>query len=109
MNGTGLRLSASGLTNLRSGAPLGGSQVTAVVRNSEPYTHLEGRYEVAIVAELVAPYIVRLDNPVLLDAEMRRLAVEEPYIVAARVANMWNQHVRYSDSPELPFNASLVG
>ncbi len=54
------------LRNLRSGARLGASQVTAVVRRADA---LEGGalYRVAFRAALVAPYFVRLREPMIVD------------------------------------------
>jgi hypothetical protein len=60
------------LRNLRSGNPLGASQVTAVVqRVATP----GGRsYPVAMTATLVAPYVVRLVDPVLVGGDEQSLA-----------------------------------
>lgn len=57
------RLRFSALRNLRSGAPLGASQVTAVVHLIDPANE-DGEYTVAFRAALVAPYFVRLRQPV---------------------------------------------
>jgi len=60
------RLNFGALRNLRSGAPLGASQVTAVVHRAD--TGLDGGdYTVAFRAALVEPYFVRLRRPVPLD------------------------------------------
>jgi len=55
------------LTNLRTGRPIGASQVTAVV-HWRPVSSQDGTqaYDVAIRAELVYPYFLRLRRPVLL-------------------------------------------
>ena len=53
------RLRFGALRNLRSGAPLGASQVTAVVE-CEDGKHDDGEYPVAFRASLVAPYFIRL-------------------------------------------------
>jgi hypothetical protein len=59
------QLHVSSLRNLRSGAIVGASQVTAVVRTSGEAA--DGRsYRVAMRTALVAPYFVRLKDPVLL-------------------------------------------
>jgi hypothetical protein len=60
------KLSFGGLRNLRSGAPLGASQVTAVVRRTER-GNSAGDYSVAFRAALVAPYFVRLRDPAPVD------------------------------------------
>lgn len=48
------------LCNLRTGRPIGASQVTAVVRYTGITTEETLMYEVAILAELVHPYFIRL-------------------------------------------------
>ncbi len=67
-------LGVSGPTSLRSrlltkspidqllGAPIGASQVTAIVRRTET-SGSAGDYSVAFRAALVAPYFVRLRDP----------------------------------------------
>jgi hypothetical protein len=60
------RLSFGALRNLRSGAPLGASQVTAVVHRADPGDG-GSEYPVAFRAALVAPYFVRLRRPMPLD------------------------------------------
>ena len=58
------RLHFEALRNLLSGSPVGASQVTAVVR-IEPSQLLQGQpYEIALSAQLVPPYFVRLFEPV---------------------------------------------
>ena len=60
----GGQLYARALRNLLSGNPVGASQVTAVVR-TEPSQFGQGRpYEIALSAQLVPPYFVRLLEPV---------------------------------------------
>lgn len=56
-------LSFGALSNLRSGAPLGASQVTAVVHRARTGRG-GGEYRVALRAALVEPYFVRLRDPV---------------------------------------------
>lgn len=52
---------ASSVWNLRSGAPVGSSQVTSVVRRAGIGSIETGaRYRVAFIADLVAPYLVTL-------------------------------------------------
>lgn len=56
-------LSLGELRNLLSGRPLGASQVTAVVaRNAEK--HSGSLYPATLLVDLLAPYFVRLRNPV---------------------------------------------
>ena len=52
------------MRNLRSGSPLGASQVTAVVSLESSPNHAGPDYIVALRARLVAPYIVTLRGPV---------------------------------------------
>jgi hypothetical protein len=54
------------LRNLRTGRPIGASQVTAVVRCTGIATEEPFMYEIAILAELVHPYFVRLKKARLL-------------------------------------------
>ena len=50
------------LRNLRTGRPVGASQVTAVVQCTGMGTEEPLMYDVAILAELANPYLVRLRN-----------------------------------------------
>lgn len=60
------RIALAALTNLRTGRPIGASQVTAVVR-FRPLDSEHGRvYDVSARAELVYPYFVKLCQPVML-------------------------------------------
>src|SRR5215213_2903772 len=52
------------LRNLRTGRPLGSSQVTAVVRRGPPTARGGRRYNVALHARLIEPYLVRLTQAV---------------------------------------------
>ncbi len=61
------RLKFGALRNLRSGSPLGTSQITAVVHRADS-RHGGGDYPVAFRAALVAPYFVRLREPIPLDS-----------------------------------------
>lgn len=54
------RIDESSLRNLRSGARLGASQVTSVVKRVAPSEG--GRYSVALRAQLVPPYLVVLSE-----------------------------------------------
>ncbi len=56
----------SALRNVRTGRPIGASQVTAVVLYSKDRPGETLTYEVAIRAELVYPYFIRLRQPVVL-------------------------------------------
>ena len=67
------QLTFGALRNLRSGAPLGASQVTAVVHRADTGQG-GGEYPVAFRAALVAPYFVRLRDPVPVD-HIRELLV----------------------------------
>jgi hypothetical protein len=65
------RVDVAALRNLRSGAPIGASQVTAIVARA-PAHHDDGGYPVAFRATLVAPYFVRLRQPVTLDGRQHQ-------------------------------------
>jgi hypothetical protein len=56
------------LRNIRTGRPIGASQVTAVVEHRRSSAEESLAYDVAIRAELVYPYFVRLQQPVVLPA-----------------------------------------
>lgn len=58
------RLAFRALRNVVSGNPLGASQVTAVVRQIDMRDGDSGDYTVAMRAQLVAPYFIRLREPV---------------------------------------------
>lgn len=59
-------LRPSDLRNLISGRPVGASQVTAVVERTDEASEGSGTtYVVRLMARLVAPYFVRLTDPVL--------------------------------------------
>jgi hypothetical protein len=60
----GVPLARSSLLNLRSGRPVGASQVSAVVRHDEHAPVLGRRYAVAFRARLAFPYFLRLKVPV---------------------------------------------
>ncbi len=60
------RIAFSGLRNLKTGRPVGASQVTAVVEHNAARLLTTPTYEVAIRAKLVYPYFLRLREPLLL-------------------------------------------
>jgi len=55
------------LRNLRSDAPIGASQVTAVVRRDPARIDRGRAYRVALRASLVRPYVLRLSSPELIE------------------------------------------
>jgi hypothetical protein len=57
-------LALNSLRNLRSGAPLGASQVTSVVRRIADATPVDLKYPVVARARLVYPYMVRLTRAI---------------------------------------------
>jgi hypothetical protein len=57
------------LRNFRSGAPIGASQVTAVVRRDAARLDCGRAYQVALRAALVRPYLLRLVSPELIDRQ----------------------------------------
>lgn len=69
-------VSFGALRNLRSGTPLGASQVTAVVERAADdrlTNDPQGAYVVALRAALAAPYFVRLLAPVAVEPRLDRL------------------------------------
>jgi len=68
---SGVSISQSELRNLRSGSPLGSSQVTAVVRRSKNRTVSDRNYQVTLSAELVDPFFVRLSDPKIIPRRLR--------------------------------------
>jgi hypothetical protein len=60
------RINFTALRNLRTGRPVGASQVTAVVRTDRSTLTERPGYEVVIRADLAYPYLVRLRRPVAL-------------------------------------------
>lgn len=75
------------LVNLQTKNKLGASQVTAVVELLKLPTQEGTAYPVALTAELVLPYFVRLENPVQLDMQRPRRGhhswYQQPLHVAA--------------------------
>jgi hypothetical protein len=67
------KINARGLCNLMSGRPIGASQVTAVVRRMENDPDSVVEYSLAIRAELVAPYFIKLINPLQIPSNVRML------------------------------------
>jgi hypothetical protein len=59
------------LANLLTGRPVGASQVTAVVRRLEREGVPIRRYGIVLRARLIAPFFLRLRNPILLSREDR--------------------------------------
>lgn len=57
-----LKIGFQQLSNLRTGRPVAASQVTAIVERRETETGGNSMYDVAILAELIEPYFVRLRN-----------------------------------------------
>jgi hypothetical protein len=66
------RLTFHALRNVISGSPLGASQVTAVVRQVDMRDGERGDYMIAFRAQLVAPYFIRLREPVAVDGSAER-------------------------------------
>jgi hypothetical protein len=72
--------------NMLSGSRLGASQVTAVVRRSEPIRADGQFYVVALRADLVWPFFVRLAEPVGVGNDDRRQA---PRLAEQRRPLVW--------------------
>ena len=61
-------LNISGLVNAKSGTKVGFSQVTAVVKKREESSNAEQEYSVAMRCQLEHPFVVTLQDPVVLPA-----------------------------------------
>lgn len=81
------RLIYEALVNLQTKNKLGASQVTAVVQLLKVAKQEGTAYPVALIAELVFPYFVRLENPVGLDIQRpkrdRKALHQQPLLSAA--------------------------
>lgn len=77
---SGGKIVFNSLRNIRTGQPIGASQVTAVVEQHETSEKTPLTYDVAIRAELVYPYFVRLRQLKEEGCQPRRLVhtVEDP-------------------------------
>jgi hypothetical protein len=62
----GCHLRFGALRNLATGRPVGASQVTAVVEYEHGRAADSAKYDVALQAQLVSPFFIRLGNPVTL-------------------------------------------
>lgn len=67
----GITINKVELRNLLSGAHVGSSQVTSVVRRTRIRTDLTSHYAVRFVAALAPPYMVELTDPVWLQSAVR--------------------------------------
>lgn len=65
------RIALGALSNLLTGKRIGASQVTAVVSHAPVQEDRSACYEVTVRAQLAFPYLVRLRNPVILNAAAR--------------------------------------
>lgn len=83
-------ISFATLRNLKTGRPIGASQVTAVVQQSRAMSHGVSTYKVAIRAKLVFPYFLRLTNPQPL---LRQIATGD---WASAVRQMWDQRRNFA-------------
>jgi hypothetical protein len=63
--------------NLRSGAIVGSSQVTSIVRREADGTDQTGRYPVRFTATLVPPYFVTLTDGISVPADQSHEGVDE--------------------------------
>jgi hypothetical protein len=75
------KIAFEALMNIRTGRPIGASQVTAVVhrRSCERSLRRKGAYDVAIRAVLVPPYFVKLRHPLVLPTPATFQATNEEW------------------------------
>jgi hypothetical protein len=95
-NGTAIDRSL--LRNLRTGAMVGSSQVTSVVRRINESVGSGPEYAIRLRARLVAPYFIELSDPVPVDDHVRpRLPGDERFGILERVrrvaSGVFNKHV----------------
>jgi len=81
------QIAFAGLRNLRTGRPIGSSQVSAIVQSVESIHAQTPRYEVWIRAKLVEPYFLRLRNPLPLSSKDQRADWERT------VREVWSQRL----------------
>jgi hypothetical protein len=81
------QIAFTGLRNLRTGRPVGASQVTAIVKSMSIAVDETPKYEVLIRARLVEPYFLRLRNPVALSSKAQRVDWERT------VREAWSQRL----------------
>jgi len=81
---TGRQITLGALRNLLTGRPVGTSQVTAVVEYDAEREHRPPVYEVTIEAELVAPYFIRLQDPIPVLRSLGELSLGEFDFAAVR-------------------------
>lgn len=92
LNDNGPTFRMSELTNLRSDRPVGASQVTAIVRHRAARDSSGPEYRAAMTINLVAPYVIALEAPVViqtegLDESDALIAVKAARDLAERVAS----------------------
>ncbi len=63
------QISMKALRNAKTGNPVGFSQVTAIVRRDRDDDDLIAEYPVALCCELVAPYVITLECPIVVSGE----------------------------------------
>jgi hypothetical protein len=79
LNESGDKIKYGELRNLLTGRPVGASQVTSIIQH-EPQSNQGSRiYDVAIRARLVAPFLIHLRDPIVLDTSgVGRCSAEKP-------------------------------
>lgn len=83
----------SELTNLRTDRPVGPSQVTAIVRHRPQKSSFGLEYQAAMIIDLVAPYVVALEAPIIVPIN----GLSEDGALGAAWAVRYNSHQKESD------------
>jgi hypothetical protein len=82
----------SELQNILTGRPVGASQVTSVIQRGAQQGKGSRIYEVAVRARLVEPFLIRLQDPVVLDVPVDGCVTKELNWADA-VRLLWNRRV----------------
>jgi hypothetical protein len=89
LSGSDDKISYGDLRNILTGRPVGASQVTSIIKR-EPQSSQGSRvYEVAIRAQLVDPFLIRLRDPIVLDVPRGCLAEKPDW--AGAVRDLWER------------------
>ena len=89
-----LEIKFASLRNILTGRSVGASQVTSVVEHSAPGAGESKTYRVSFRSRLVAPYLIRLQDPLPVRMNSGVPCRDESWTEAAK--NLWNRRVNSS-------------
>lgn len=84
------KISYGELRNILTGRPVGASQVTSIIERQPQPNQCSRIYDVAIRAHLVDPFLIRLRDPIVLDACVGGCLAEKPDWAGA-VRALWER------------------